>query len=235
MIPKRLLSRIVLPAILMILSQTILAQKVITGKVIDTKDGSPIAGATVQPKGGAGGTTTGTDGTFRLTVPDNVNTLSVSFVGFGAQEVNIAGKTSVDVSLSSTGGANMNEVVVIGYGTARKKDVTGAVSIVSAKDFNQGPTTSPQQLIQGKVPGLEVTNTSGMPGAATTIRIRGNSTVRSGNNPLYVVDGVPLDGRIARPGLGVPDLGNTPSVDPLYFFNNNDISTISILKDASAT
>src|SRR5205823_14055246 len=76
---------------------------------------------------------------------------------------------------------------------------------------------------------------SGMPGAATTIRIRGNSTVRSGNNPLYVVDGIPLDGRIARPGLGVPDLGNTPSIDPLYFFNNNDISTISILKDASAT
>ncbi len=235
MISKRLLVRIALPAILMILTQTVLAQKVITGRVVDSKDASPIAGASVQPKGGSGGTTTGTDGTFRLSVDDNVNTLVVSYVGYGTQEVNISGKTNVDVSIVATGGSNMNEVVVIGYGTARKKDLTGSVVTVSSKDFNQGPTTSPQQLIQGKVPGLEVTNTNGMPGAATTIRIRGNSTIRSGNNPLYVVDGVPLDGRIARPGLGNLGFGNSPASDPLYLFNNNDISTISVLKDASAT
>src|SRR2546421_7111664 len=100
MISKRLLSRIVLPAILLILTQTILAQKVITGKVTDAKDGSPIAGATVQPKGGVGGTTTTTDGTFRITVPDNVNRLVISFVGFGSTEVDVSGKSSVDVNLS---------------------------------------------------------------------------------------------------------------------------------------
>jgi iron complex outermembrane receptor protein len=235
MLCKRLLARIVLPAILVLLAQTVFAQKVITGKVADSKDGSPVAGASVTPKGGSGGTTTGTDGTFRITVPDNATTLVISYIGYASQEVSISGKTSVDVNIVATGGANMNEVVVIGYGTARKKDLTGSVVTVTQKDFNQGPTTSPQQLIQGKVAGLEVTNTNGMPGAATTIRIRGNSTVRSGNNPLYVVDQVPLDGRIAKPGQSNLGFGNSPASDPLYFFNNNDISTISVLKDASAT
>jgi TonB-linked SusC/RagA family outer membrane protein len=235
MLCKRLLTRIVLPAILVLLTQTVFAQKVITGKVADSKDGSPVAGASVTPKGGSGGTTTGTDGTFRITVGDNVTTLVISYVGYAAQEVSISGKSSVDVNIVATGGANMNEVVVIGYGTARKKDLTGSVVTVTQKDFNQGPTTSPQQLIQGKVAGLEVTNSNGMPGAATTIRIRGNSTIRSGNNPLYVVDGVPLDGRVAKPGAGNLGLGNSPASDPLYFFNPNDISTISVLKDASAT
>ena len=220
MIFKRLLTRIVFPAILALLAQTALAQKVITGKVVDSKDGSAIAGASVTPKGGSGGTTTGTDGAFRITVGDNVTTLVISYVGYASQEVNISGKTSVDVNIVATGGANMNEIVVIGYGTARKKDLTGSVVTITQKDFNQGPTTSPQQLIQGKVPGLEVTNTNGMPGAATTIRIRGNSTIRSGNNPLYVVDGVPLDGRIARPGQSNLGFGNSPASDPLYIFND---------------
>ncbi|HKP33103.1 MAG TPA: SusC/RagA family TonB-linked outer membrane protein [Chitinophagaceae bacterium] len=232
MIPKRLLARIVLPAILMIVAQTVLAQKTITGKVTDSKDGSPIVGASVRPKGGTGGTSTANDGTYRLTVADNVNALLISYVGYAEIEVSISGKTTADVSLVS-GGSNMNEIVVIGYQAVRKKDVTGSAVTISSKDFNQGVTTSPQQLIQGKVPGLEVTNTNGMPGAATTIRIRGNSTIRSGNNPLYVVDGIPLDGRIARPDVGVADLGSTPAADPLYFFNSNDINTISILKDAS--
>src|SRR3982074_497745 len=110
MISKRLLARIALFAFLLIFTQTILAQKVITGRVMDAKDGTPIAGATVQPKGGTGGTTTSTDGTFRITVPDNVNKLVISFVGFGSAEVDIAGKSSVDATLSSTGGSNMNEV-----------------------------------------------------------------------------------------------------------------------------
>ena len=201
MTSKRLLARIVLPTILLILSHTAFAQKVITGKITDQKDGAPVVGATVQPKNGGGGTTTGSDGTFRITVGDNETTLMISYVGYVGQEINITGKTTVDVQLSSSGGSNMNEVVVVGYGTSRKKDLTGSVVTISAKDFNQGAATSPQQFIQGKVAGLEVTNTSGMPGAATTIRIRGNSTVSSGNNPLYVVDGIPLDGRIARPDV----------------------------------
>src|SRR5580765_1421995 len=125
MISKRLLRRIVLPAILTILTQTVLAQRAIQGKVTDPKDGAPIAGATVQPKGGTGGTTTGTDGTFHITVADNVNILVISFVGYNSQEVNISGKTSIDVNLTTSTAASMNEVIVVGYGTARKKDLTG--------------------------------------------------------------------------------------------------------------
>lgn len=216
-------------------SLTLLAQdRTVTGKVVDSKDQSPVVGASVQPKGSTTGTSTATDGTFRVSIPSGINVLIISSAEFESQEVDITGKTTLDVTLAPKA-AGLTEVVVIGYGTQRKKDVTGSVVTIAAKDFNQGPTTSPQQLIQGKVPGLEVTNTSGMPGAATTIRIRGNSTIRSGNNPLYVVDGVPLDGRIARPGLNSPGLGNAPAADPLYFFNSNDISTISILKDASAS
>src|SRR5690349_7227982 len=114
MIPKRLLARIVLPAILMIVAQTVLAQKTISGKVTDSKDGSPIVGASVRPKGGTGGTSTGNDGTYRITVADNVNALLVSYVGYSEIEVSISGKTTADVNLVA-GGSNMNEIVVIGY------------------------------------------------------------------------------------------------------------------------
>ena len=218
---------------LLIIVQSLFAQsRLVTGTVTD-QTGKGIPGVTVTIKGSAVSTQTDANGAYRINVSDNA-TLVFSSVGFGTMEMPVGSSSTVNVSLTASD-VSLSEVVVIGYGTAKKKDLTGSVAIVSAKDFNQGPTSSPQQLIQGKVPGLEVTNASGMPGAATTIRIRGNSTVRSGNNPLYVVDGIPLDGRIARPGLSVAGIGTTPAVDPLYFFNSNDISTISILKDASAS
>jgi TonB-linked SusC/RagA family outer membrane protein len=235
MISKRLLSRIVLPAILVILTQTVLAQKVITGRVSDSKDGTPIAGATVQPKGGTGGTTSGSDGTFRITVADNTNTLVISFVGFNSEEVNISGKSNVDVGLSTSNASSMNEVVVVGYGTARKKDLTGAVASVKSKDFNKGIQTAPDQLIQGKVAGVQILNNSGQPGGGTTVKIRGNSTIRAGSTPLYVVDGIPLDGRSARPGGSGAGIGTSPGANPLNFMNPNDIASIEVLKDASAT
>ncbi len=235
MISKRLLFRVVLPAILMILTQSVLAQKVITGKVTDGKDGNPVSGASVQPKGGTGGTTTGTDGTFRLSVPDNVNTLVISFVGYDNKEVDISGKANVDVSLATSAAAAMNEVIVVGYGTARKKDLTGAVASVKSKDFNKGIQTAPDQLIQGKVAGVQVLNNSGQPGGGTTVKIRGNSTIRAGSTPLYVVDGIPLDGRSARPGGSGAGIGTSPGANPLNFMNPNDIASMEILKDASAT
>ena len=235
MISKRLLSRIVLPAILLILSHSVLAQKTVSGKVTDSKDGSPVAGASVQPKGGTGGTTTGADGTFRLSVADNINTLVISFVGYNQQEVNISGKSEVDVSLAASTAAAMNEVIVVGYGTARKKDLTGAVASVRAKDFNKGIQTAPDQLIQGKIAGVQVMNNSGQPGGGTTVKIRGNSTIRAGSTPLYVVDGIPLDGRSARPGGSGAGIGTSPAANPLNFMNPNDIASIEVLKDASAT
>lgn len=235
MITKRLLARISLPLLLLIITQSVLAQKVITGRVTDARDGSPVVGATVQPKGGTGGTSTGTDGTYRITVGNDVNTLVVSYVGFGVTEIDIAGKTSADVTLTSTSGNNLNEVVVIGYGSVRKKDVTGAVASVTAKDFNRGQINSPEQLLQGKVAGLQITNSSGQPGGLTIVKIRGNNSIRSGNNPLYVVDGVPLDGRTPRPNFSSTAVGTSPASDPLTFINPNEIASVDVLKDASAS
>lgn len=208
--------------------------KTITGKVTDSKDGSAMVGASVVAKGTKVATQTGSDGSFRLSVPTSTTTLVVSSVGFGSMDVNISGQSSVDVALKSTN-EQLGEVVVIGYGTARKRDLTGAVSSVKAKDFNTGVITAPDQLIQGKVAGLQVINNSGAPGGATTIRIRGNNSVRSGNSPLFVIDGIPLDGRNARPNVNVGGLGQTPDANPLYYYNPNDIASMDVLKDASAT
>jgi TonB-linked SusC/RagA family outer membrane protein len=206
--------------------------KTISGKVMDAKDGSPMVGASVVVKGSKSGTQTGADGTFRLSVPSSATTLVVSTVGFGSQEVNIQNQTSVNVSLSATN-EQLNEIVVIGYGTARKKDVTGSVVSLQAKNFNQGVINAPDQLLQSKVAGLEVTNINGQPGAASTIQIRGTSSIRANNNPLYVVDGVPLDGGTARPNIGTA-FGSTPNSNPLLFIDPNSIAQIDVLKDASS-
>jgi len=206
--------------------------KTVTGKVTDAKDGSVMVGASVVVKGSKVATQTGADGTFKLSVPTSATTLVVSSVGFASQDVSIAGKTSVDVSLSASN-EQLNEIVVIGYGTARRKDLTGAVVSLQAKNFNQGVINSPDQLLQSKVAGLEVTNINGQPGAAATIQIRGTSSIRANNNPLYVVDGVPLDGGTARPNIGTA-FGSTANSDPLLFIDPNSIAQIDVLKDASS-
>ncbi|HVU58706.1 MAG TPA: SusC/RagA family TonB-linked outer membrane protein [Puia sp.] len=209
--------------------------KTITGKVTDDK-GNPVQGATVTPKGSKGGVSTAADGTYKLTIPATAKAIIISSVGFTQQEISIGEQTTVDVSLV-TAQSNLNEVVVIGYGTARKKDLTGSVSTVSSKEFNTGVITSPDQLLQNKVSGLEIVNNSGQPGVATTIKIRGNSSIRGAGNPIYVVDGVILDGRNARPSvnLGIGGFGPTPDANPLLYINPNDIADITILKDASST
>jgi len=208
--------------------------KTITGKVTDSKDGSPVAGASVAAKGTRTGTSTAVDGTFRITVPGSVTILVISSVGYGVQEVDVSGKTSVEILLVASPGG-LSEVVVTGYGTVRKKDLTGSVASVRAKDFNKGVVTSPDQLIQGKVAGLQIINNSGQPGGAATIRIRGTGSVRAGNTPLIVVDGVALEGGAGRPGLGLTAFGASPAGNPLNFINPNDIASIDILKDASAS
>lgn len=232
MLLKKLLLKIILPCMLLIVQQGIAQEKVIAGKVTDSKDGSGLPAVTVTAKGSNVATQTGAGGTYQLSVSSSVTTLIFSSVGFSTQEMNVSGKSSIDVQLVSTTTA-LSEVVVIGYGTARKKDLTGSVTTVKAKDFNKGVVTSPDQLIQGKVSGLQVITNNGQPGAGSTIRIRGTSSVRSGNSPLIVVDGVPLEGGSGRPGIGT-DLGNDPGSNPLNFINPNDIESIDVLKDASA-
>lgn len=207
--------------------------RTVTGKVTDEK-GDPIPGATIQVKGTSTGTATGPDGSYKLNAPGNATTLVVSYVGYANQEISIAGKNTVNITLQ-TSSTQLTDVVVVGYGTVRKKDVTGAVASIQAKDFNKGTFTAPDQLIQGKVAGVQIVSNSGQPGAATTVRIRGNAALTGTGQPLYVVDGVPLDGRSARPGLNVPELGNIPGGNALNFINPFDIASVDVLKDASAT
>ena len=206
--------------------------KTITGKVTDAKDGSAMVGASVVAKGSKVGAMTGADGTFRLPVDASVRTLVVSSVGFASQEVSVQNTSTINVSLKASN-EQLNEVVVVGYGTARKKDLTGAVTSVQSKNFNQGTITAPDQLLQNKVAGLEVTNQSGQPGAASVIQIRGTSSIRSSNNPLFVIDGVPLDGGTASPNLG-SNLGSTAASNPLLFIDPSTIAQIDVLKDASS-
>ncbi|HEY3385210.1 MAG TPA: TonB-dependent receptor plug domain-containing protein, partial [Saprospiraceae bacterium] len=148
------------------------------------------------------------------------------------QEVTVGSQSTVNVSLQSDVTA-LSEVVVIGYGTVRVKDATGAVASVSSEDFNGGLISSPEQLIQGKTAGVQIVSTSGEPGAAVNLRIRGTNSIRSNNNPLFVVDGVPLAGG-TQPASGNLGFGSMQDANPMNFINPNDIESMSILKDASA-
>jgi TonB-linked SusC/RagA family outer membrane protein len=204
----------------------------VSGKVVDAQSNG-LPGVTVVVTGTTVGASTGGDGSFELQVPATATTLTVSYVGYASQQVNITGKSSVQVTLKEDAQA-LGDVVVVGYGTVRKSDLTGAVSALNPKDFNKGTLTSPDQLIQGRASGVQVTQNSGQPGGGATIRIRGNSAVTGTGQPLYVVDGVPLDGRSARPGLNTA-FGDSPDSNPLNFLNPADIESIDILKDASAT
>lgn len=212
----------------------IASAQAVTGTVTD-KNGDPIQGISVTVKGTSTGAATDAKGNFSLNNVNSSATLVFSGSGYVLQEVKLNGKTSVSVTLQ-TANTNLNEVVVqIGYGSARKKDLTGAVGSIRAKDFNQGFVTSPDQLIQNRVSGIEITNNSGQPGVATTIKIRGNNSIRAVNNPLYVVDGIPLDGRTARPSVNLTQgFGSTPESNPLLYINPNDIAQVDILKDASS-
>lgn len=209
------------------------ATRAIAGKVTDGQ-GTGLPGVTVLVSGTTVGTSTGADGGFELQVPEATTSLSFSFVGYAAQQVSIAGKSSVQVTMREDAQA-LNDVVVVGYGSVRKSDLTGAVSTVGEKDFNKGTFTSPDQLLQGRASGVQITNNSGQPGGAASIKIRGSSSVTGTGQPLYVVDGVPLDGRSARPGFSTGALGDAPDSNPLNFLNPSDIASIEVLKDASAT
>lgn len=210
------------------------ATRVISGKVVDAQSAG-LPGVTVLVPGTTAGSSTGADGTFQVQVAEGASKLSFSFVGYSTQVVDITGKSSVQVTLKEDTQA-LGEIVVVGYGAVRKSDLTGAVSVIGEKEFNKGTFTSPDQLIQGRTSGVQVTNSSGQPGGPASIKIRGNSAVTGTGQPLYVVDGVPLDGRSARPGLvGAGDLGTGADSNPLNFLNPADIESITVLKDASAT
>ncbi len=233
MISNRLLKALIMCPILLFMAVGSQAQtKTITGKILDEK-GNPVVGASVVVKGGKSGTTTDGTGHFSLTAPAGTTAVTVSYVGYASQDLNVTSSNDVSITLQPTN-SNLSDIVVVGYGTARRKDLTGSVSTIKEKDFDKGVITSPDQLIQGKASGVMVINNMGQPGGSTTIRIRGTSSIRSGNQPLFVIDGVPLSGGSARPGASGGDFGSDAG-NPLNFINPNDIANIEVLKDASAT
>ncbi len=192
----------------------------ISGTVTD-ETGAPLPGATVIVKGTTNGTTTDIDGEFIIDAGVDA-ILTISYVGFYTKEVIVDGQSSVVVQLDSDV-SQLNEVVVVGYGTQRRSDVTGSVASVNSENFNAGVVTNPGELIQGKLAGVSIASNSGEPGASQDVIIRGIGSLRSGTQPLYVVDGFLLD----NSSTGLPS-------NPLNFLNPNDIASIDVLKDASA-
>ncbi|AYL93982.1 SusC/RagA family TonB-linked outer membrane protein [Mucilaginibacter celer] len=198
--------------------------KVITGKVTDQKDGSPIPGASVTVKGSSIGTQTDINGGYKLTVPETAKVLNFKFLGYLSLDVAIKG-TTVNAQLT-TDSKILNEVVVVGYGTQSKRSLTGSVSKIKGGDIENIPVPSLESAIQGRSPGVYIQAQNGKLGQGIQVRIRGASSVSAGNQPLYVVDGLPIT---------VDDFSsNGASTNPLVDLNQNDIESIDILKDASA-
>ena len=231
----KMLAKGLLCACLALSSTFVLAQtKTITGKVTDSKTGSGLPSVSVLATGGSGkaGAQTAADGSFKITVPSGTTKLVITAVGFEKAEVDVTSQTNVTISLKATT-EQLNDIVVIGYGTRKVKDATGSVVSLGERSFNKGVIASPEELFQGRTAGVTVTPASGEPGGAININIRGTSSVTSGNGPLFVVDGIPLDGSSTNGTMSGVEGSSTPS-NPLAFLNPNDIENISILKDASA-
>ncbi len=194
----------------------------VTGKVTSGDEGTGLPGVSILEKGTSNGTVTDVDGNYSISVNDNA-TLVFSFVGYASQEVLVGGRTSIDIVLQQDVTA-LGEVVIIGYGQQERKDVTGSITAITAKDFNKGVMSSPQDLLVGKLAGVQVTPGSGAPGSSATIRIRGGSSMSATNDPLIVIDGFAVD------NAGIAGLSNA-----LSSINPNDIESVTVLKDASAT
>nr|WP_293833346.1 TonB-dependent receptor [uncultured Arsenicibacter sp.] len=222
-------------ALLLCLAFSAQAQKQITGKVIDAASGEALAGATVQIKAANQGATTDAEGRYRLSIPATVASpvLVFSFIGYQPLEVAAGNRSVVDVSLSNATNA-LNEVVVVGYGVQNRRDITTAIGSVRARDIANQPVVSFDNALAAKIAGVQVTQTSGAPGAALQVRVRGTGSISAGLDPLYVVDGVPLarDTKFAT-GSTSTQFPDNP-INVLSTINTDDIESIEVLKDASA-
>ncbi len=197
--------------------------KTITGKITDAKNGEPLPGATIVVKGTTIGTTTNFEGNYSLNVPVDAKILAIGFIGMQNVEIEIGDQTTINLALKEET-FGLDEVVVIGYGQVKKGDATGSVTAISSDDFNKGAITSAQDLLVGKASGVVITTSGGAPGSGATIRIRGGSSLNASNDPLIIIDGVPIDNNNV-----------SGSSNFLSFVNPNDIESVNILKDASAT
>lgn len=202
------------------------SQARITGTVTSSDDGTALPGVSILEKGTTNGTVTDGSGRYSITVGEDA-ILVFSFVGFTTQEVSASNRSTIDVALV-VDVISLNEIVVVGYGQQEQKDVTGVVAAVNSENFNKGAIVSPDQLITGKIAGVQILQNSGEPGGQSTIRIRGGTSLNASNEPLYVIDGVPIDNSAFNPG------GLSSGRNPLNFINPNDIESFTVLKDASA-
>lgn len=225
------LNRVVLPARLLMTAILIfgigitssIAQGRVTvrGTVTDAADGTELPGVNVvvqgsqEATGSAIGVTTGMDGTYSIDVPEDLNVLAFSYIGYQGTEVQIDGRTEINVQLESDVQL-LEDIVVVGYGTVQKSDLTGSINSISGEELATGQQVSVDQAIQGRIPGVQVTQTSAEPGGGFSIRIRGSNSITAGNEPLYVIDGL-------------------PGANPRNSLNPSDIQSIEVLKDASAT
>ena len=213
-----LLAALLLMGCLQLFAQT----RTVKGEVTDAQNGEALIGATVTVEGEKGGTVTDFDGNFSLQVSSSAKKIKVSYIGYIDKILTIS--DNMQVKLESDSKA-LADVVVIGYGTARKSDLTGSVATVKAKDFNKGLVSSPEQLINGKVSGVQIMSNSGSASAGSTIRVRGGASLNASNDPLIVLDGVPLE----QGGIS----GNSSNF--LSMINPSDIESMTVLKDASST
>lgn len=213
-------------------------QKSVSGTVTDEK-GTPLLGATILIKGTNRGTTADIDGKFQIVMPENENTLVFSFIGYKTQQVEVDTSTTLNIIMQSE--ESLREVVVIGYGTAKKEDIIGSVGIVSVEHIQmQAPTVNIDYALQGLIPGVQITGSNGQPGAPARIRIRGTTSLMGSNQPLYVIDGIPVvaESNIPSGGSEGSNLANALEQQglntPIGNLNSNDIASITVLKDASA-
>jgi len=204
----------------------------INGSITD-KNGDAIIGATVMIKGGKTGTVSDVNGNFSLDVTDQ-STLVISYVGFAKVEINVGNQRNLIVKLQEDV-KNLEEIVVVGYGSIRKSDATGALSVIKSDDFNKGTVTSPDMLLNGHVAGVQVTPGNGQPGANTNVRIRGVNSISASSEPLYVIDGVPVDNSRSSAFAGNDLALSSTTLNPLSMIAASDIESMTILKDASAT
>ncbi len=209
------------------------AQSTITGTVTDAANGDVLAGTTIQVKGANVGATTDSQGKYQINLPTAGKTLVFSFIGYQPLEIVVGNRSVVNAQLTGTDNA-LSEVVVVGYGVQNRRDITTAIGSVKAKDLAGQPVASFDQALAAKIAGVQVSQTSGAPGAALSVRVRGTGSISAGNDPLYVIDGIPLsrDTKFATGSTNTQFPDNPINV--LSTINTDDIESIEVLKDASA-
>jgi iron complex outermembrane receptor protein len=207
----------------------------VTGTVTDSETGDPLPGVNIIVDGTTVGVVTDIDGRYSIEVPSADGTLVFSFIGYSSQQVPLAGKNVIDIVLVPDIQA-LEEVVVVGYGVQRRSDVTGATARLTEANMNKAVATSPVEMMQGRVTGVNISQNNGEPGGGMSVRIRGSHSIRAGQDPLYVVDGVPLDNADITPAGGsASGISGSANKNPISFLNPDDIESIDVLKDASST